>query len=72
MTPEKVQRTGVKTEVVHKRQIGREIHAPGVVRLDERRISVVAPRFDGYIEKTGEVTSGTRVVKGEAIAALSN
>ncbi len=27
--------------------------APGVVALDERRVSVVAPRFDGFIDKVG-------------------
>ena len=70
VSPEKIQRSGVKTEVVHKRPIGRDIRASGVVRLDERRISVVAPRFDGYVEKVGTVTSGTHVKKGQPLVAL--
>lgn len=70
VTPEKIQRSGVKTEEVRKRQVGRNIRAPGVVQLDERRIVVVAPRFDGYIEKVGHVTSGTHVKKGEPLATL--
>ena len=32
--------------------------------LDERRVTVVAPRFDGYIDKVGPVTSGTHVKQG--------
>ncbi len=70
VSPEKIQRSGVKTELVRRRQIGRDIRAPGVVRLDERRISVVAPRFDGYIEKVGEVTSGTHVKKGDPLVTV--
>ena len=45
--------------------ISRTIKAPGVVQLDERRIAVVAPRFDGYIDKVEPVTSGTHVSKGD-------
>ena len=67
LSPEKIQRSGVKTEVVKKRAIGRDVHAPGVVQLDEQRVSVLAPRFDGYIEKVGPVTSGTHVKKGEPL-----
>ena len=70
VSPEKIQRSGVKTELAHRRQIGRDIRAPGIVRLDERRIGVVAPRFDGYIEKVGEVTSGTHVKKGAPLVTL--
>ncbi len=29
--------------------ITRTIKAPGFVQLDERRISVIAPRFDGFV-----------------------
>jgi Cu(I)/Ag(I) efflux system membrane fusion protein len=67
VSPGKIQRSGVKTEVVGKRQIARNIRAPGVVEIDERRVSVLAPRFDGYIEKVGPVTSGAHVMKGQPL-----
>jgi len=67
VSPGKIQRSGVKTEVVGKRQIARNIRAPGVVEIDERRVSVLAPRFDGYIDKVGPVTSGTHVMKGQPL-----
>jgi Cu(I)/Ag(I) efflux system membrane fusion protein len=70
VSPGKIQRSGVKTEVVGKRQIARNIRAPGVVEIDERRISVVAPRFDGFIDKVGSVTSGTHVKKGEPLMTV--
>ena len=70
VSPGKIQRTGVKTELVGKRQIGRNIRAPGVVAIDERRVAVVAPRFDGFIDTVGPVTSGTHVRKGEPLRTV--
>jgi Cu(I)/Ag(I) efflux system membrane fusion protein len=70
VSPGKIQRTGVKTEPVSKRQVARNIRAPGVVEIDERRVSVVAPRFDGFIDSVGPVTSGTHVKKGEPLMTV--
>jgi Cu(I)/Ag(I) efflux system membrane fusion protein len=70
VSPGKIQRTGVKTEQVRKRVLPRTIHAPGLVEIDERLITVVAPRFDGFIDKVGPVTSGTHVKKGEPLMTV--
>jgi Cu(I)/Ag(I) efflux system membrane fusion protein len=70
ISPGKIQRTGVKTEAVSKRQISRDIRAPGVVELDERRITVIALRFDGYIEKVADVTTGTHLKKGAPLMTI--
>lgn len=70
VSPGKIQRSGVKTEPVSKRAITRNIRAPGVVEIDERRVSVVAPRFDGFIDKVGPVTSGTHVKKGAPLMTV--
>ena len=70
VSPGKIQRTGVETTTVSKRAITRTIKAPGVVQLDERRIVVVAPRFDGYVEKVGPATTGTHVHKGDVLARV--
>ncbi len=40
------------------------------MQLDERRIVVVAPRFDGYVEGVGLVTTGTHVMKGDVLARV--
>ena len=59
-----------KTEPVGKHAITRTIQAPGVVALDERRVTVVAPRFDGFIDKVGAGTSGTHVKKGDVLMTV--
>ena len=41
---------GVKTELVGTQPISQIIKAPGVVAFDETKLSVVAMRFDGFIE----------------------
>ena len=51
-------------------EIGRNIHAPGVVEIDERRVTVVAPRFDGFIDTVARVTSGTHVRKGDPLMTV--
>jgi Cu(I)/Ag(I) efflux system membrane fusion protein len=70
ISPAKIQRTGVETVAVTKRAIDRTIKAPGIVQLDERRIAVVSPRFDGYVEAVGPVTTGTHVTKGDVLARV--
>ena len=66
----KIQRTGVETVAVGRRHITRTIQAPGVVAIDERRVAVVAPKFDGYVVKVGDVTTGTHVKKGDVLATV--
>jgi membrane fusion protein, copper/silver efflux system len=70
VSPGRIQRTGVGTETVSKRAISRDVHAPGIVAIDERSISVVAPRFDGFIDKVGPATSGTHVKKGDVLMTV--
>jgi Cu(I)/Ag(I) efflux system membrane fusion protein len=66
----KIQRTGVETVAVGRRPITHTIQAPGVVAIDERRVAVVAPKFDGYVVKVADVTTGTHVKKGDVLATV--
>ncbi len=70
VSPGKVQRTGVETTIAARKSLTRTIKAPGVVQLDERRISVIAPRFDGYIESVGTATTGTHVKQGDSLVTV--
>ena len=70
VSPGKIQRTGVQTVTVGRHAITRTIRAPGVVALDERRVAVVAPKFDGYVVKVGDVTTGTHVKQGDVLATV--
>jgi Cu(I)/Ag(I) efflux system membrane fusion protein len=63
----KIQRTGAKSEAVVKRPVTSVIRAPGTIREDERRISVVALRFEGFVESVANVTTGDHVHKGQPL-----
>ncbi|MGB4865275.1 MAG: efflux RND transporter periplasmic adaptor subunit [Hyphomicrobium sp.] len=66
----KIQRTGVDTVAVSRRPIVRNIKVPGIVAIDERRIAVVAPRLDGFIENVASVTTGTLVKRDAPLVTV--
>ena len=43
------------------------IRAPGTIQLDERRVSVIAMRSEGFVQKVADVTTGTHVDKGQPL-----
>lgn len=67
LSPGKIQRTGAKSEPVVRQAIRSIIRAPGVVKEDERRVSVVALRFEGFVESVANMTTGDHVHKGQAL-----
>ena len=67
LSPGKVQRTGVKSEPAVRQPVRSIIRAPGTVQLDERRVSVVALRFEGFVESVANVTTGDHVSKGDVL-----
>ena len=70
VSPGKVQRTGVRTELAERRVLSLPVRAPGSVEEDERRISVIAMRTDAFIEKVEPVTTGDHVRKGQPLLRL--
>ncbi len=70
IAPGRIQQLGVRTEVAAERTMTRPIRAVGTVALDERRIAVVAPRFEGWIERLLVDTTGQPVRKGEPLAQV--
>lgn len=70
LSPGKIQRSGVETAVARKQQITRTIKAPGVVQLDERRVAVIAPRYEGFVESVGPATTGTHVKQGDPLVTV--
>ena len=67
LSPGKIQRTGVKSEPAARRAIKSTVKAPGTIQLDERRVSVVALRFEGFVETVADVTTGQHVHKGQQL-----
>jgi Cu(I)/Ag(I) efflux system membrane fusion protein len=66
----RLQRSGVKTELVGTQPVLQMVKAPGVIAYDETKLSVVAMRFDGFINKVMPVTSGTHVRKGDPLMSV--
>jgi membrane fusion protein, copper/silver efflux system len=64
---DKIQRSGVRTETVEARVIMRPVRAVGTVRYDERRLSVVTMRSEGYVEDLFVNTTGQFVHEGEPL-----
>ena len=62
---DKVQRLGVRSEAVEERALSRTVRVFATVQYDERRQTVIAPRFGGWIEKlhvnaTGDVVTASQ------------
>ena len=64
---EKVQRAGVRTELVEKRVLSEPIHAPGSIQLDERRERSITLRAESFIEKVYAGATGQHVKAGEPL-----
>src|SRR5262249_54223782 len=67
ISPERIQTLGVRTEAVARRSMAHTVRAVGTVAADERRIGVVNPKFEGWIEKLYVNTTGQTVRRGEAL-----
>ena len=47
LSPEKIQRIGVRSEAVSRRVFSRQVKASGVAAFDESKLFAVSPRFSG-------------------------
>ncbi|RPI41609.1 MAG: efflux RND transporter periplasmic adaptor subunit, partial [Betaproteobacteria bacterium] len=64
ITAERVQKLGVRTEPAAMRAMTRRVRAVGTLAVDERRITTVAPKFEGWIERLHVNTTGEAVAAG--------
>jgi Cu(I)/Ag(I) efflux system membrane fusion protein len=67
ISPDKVQKLGVRTEAASLRALDRLVRAAGRVEPDERRIHAIAPKFEGYIERLHVSVTGQAVDKGQPL-----
>jgi Cu(I)/Ag(I) efflux system membrane fusion protein len=67
ISPGKLQTLGVRTESVSQRVIDRTIRAVGTVQFDERKLAVVSPKFEGWIETLHVNTTGQAIRRGEPL-----
>lgn len=66
-SPGKIQKTGVRSEPAEMQVLSVPLRVPGTVQQDERRVSVVSLRFDGFVDAVEDVTTGTYVKKGQPL-----
>jgi Cu(I)/Ag(I) efflux system membrane fusion protein len=64
---DRVQRSGVRTELAQKRRLVRPIRAPGVAKHDERTMHTVTLRADAFIEKLYVEETGAQVKVGQPL-----
>jgi membrane fusion protein, copper/silver efflux system len=67
ISPARVQRLGVRTEPVQRKELTRTVRAVGTVQLDERRLAVVTTKFEGWIERLHVNTTGQQVRRGQPL-----
>jgi Cu(I)/Ag(I) efflux system membrane fusion protein len=67
---DKQQMLGVKTSEVKVRSLTRVVRTVGMVDYDERRLSTINTKFEGWIEKLYVDYSGKYVKKGEPLADI--
>jgi RND family efflux transporter MFP subunit len=70
LTPERMQRIGVKTGTVEYKQLSDEIRATGTVDINERLLSYVQVRFPGYIRQVYANATYQHVHKGEPLFTI--
>ncbi|MBF0559151.1 MAG: efflux RND transporter periplasmic adaptor subunit [Nitrospirae bacterium] len=67
---DKQQLIGVKTALAEVRPLQKTIRTVGLVQYDERRLSTVNTKFEGWIEKLHVDYTGRYVRKGEPLAEI--
>jgi Cu(I)/Ag(I) efflux system membrane fusion protein len=67
ISPEKIQKLGVKTEAVALRRLARTVRAVSTVQPDERSLYTVAPKFEGWIQRLYVNTTGQTVKRGDPL-----
>ena len=67
LSVERIQRSGVRTEPARSVVLTQPVRAVGAVAIDERRLTVVSMRSEGYVEDLFVDTTGQTVRKGEPL-----
>jgi RND family efflux transporter MFP subunit len=67
ISPEKIQKIGVRTEAVAMQSLDKLVRAAGRVEPDERRTYAISPKFEGYVERLHVNATGQAVGKGQPL-----
>lgn len=67
ISPNKVQKLGVRSEPVQLRALQTVVRAAGRIDVDERRVYAVTPKFEGWVERLIVNATGQPVAKGQPL-----
>ena len=67
ISPDKVQKLGVRTEAAVPRELVRTVRAVASIQANERHLHTLAPKFEGWIQTLYVNTTGQAVKRGEAL-----
>ncbi len=67
ISPDRVQKLGVKGEVVTLRELKQTLQVTGRIEVDERRTYTVAPKFEGWVERLYVNATGQAITKGQPL-----
>ncbi len=67
ISPDRVQKLGVKSEAAALRELKQTLQLTGRVAIDERRTYTVAPKFEGWVERLYANATGQTVAKGQPL-----
>lgn len=70
LSPEKVQKLGVRTEQVRLRGLSPTVRASATVQVDETRQYVIAPKFEGWVERLHANQTGMAVRRGQPLLSV--
>jgi Cu(I)/Ag(I) efflux system membrane fusion protein len=67
ISPEKIQKLGVKTETARLRPLANTLRALGSIQVDERRVHAVAAKFEGWVQRLYVNATGQTVKRGQPL-----
>lgn len=67
ISPEKVQKLGVRTARATLQSVDKTVHASGRIEIDERLVQAVTAKFEGYVERLFVNTTGQPVGRGQPL-----
>jgi Cu(I)/Ag(I) efflux system membrane fusion protein len=70
ISPEKVQKLGVRTEPVRLQALSPGVRASATVQVDETRQYAIAPKFEGWVEHLYANQTGMAVRRGQPLLAV--
>lgn len=70
ISPEKVQKLGVRTEQVRLQGLSPSVRVSATVMVDETRQYVIAPKFEGWVERLYANQTGMSVRRGQPLLSV--